>query len=852
MIKSCRTNSQLPSFSVEAKNQNRGNTRFSYVTFVTARINEYNITMKATEPQRVTVNGKLSGLPISLDNGNILISTSGEMGVIKFGFGMNVLFDFLHYLRIELMGRYTESVCGLCGNNNKNSSDDFATPAGTQAPNSIKLAESWKVEDGDHYCWHDCNGLCEICPPHYIKRYNSQDFCGLIAKAIHAAFSQCHEKIPPKSYLDSCVYDVCLNGGDKQTACQSLKVYAIACQREGVVIGDWRKEANCPLECGANSQYTLCGTACPNTCDDDSASTKCSDPCLEGCECNAGYVLTLGKCVPKETCGCTYKGFPYAQNEVFWDDDKCQTQCTCNPASKKVECRAAQCKPSEKCSTVNGVRGCYPVSYCKCSASADPHYSTCDQLKFDFQGNCAYQFSGLCNKTSGQPDYQVIVHNEHRGQKTVTFTKKVEIHFNGNEIVMGKEFSGKVKMNSHCINLPYTTADNTMSIYNSGRDIVVETYNGIKVTFDCKSRITATIPSTYAGAICGLCGDYNGDKTNDLTLKNGEKASNPTAFGDSWQVRENPGCRATEPTPPCPQLQTMTEQQRSSGKDCGVLLGKEGPFRDCHSKVNPDDYFDDCIYDSCYLKGRQAIFCQTLESYATDCQAAGATLYAWRTETFCAMSCPENSHYELCADPCPVTCSGRATTTSCDQSCTEGCACNNGFVFSGDQCVSRSQCGCVHMGQYYKRDEVFYPDDKCNDQCTCKEAGYVTCTAFSCGPNEECSLVDGIQSCHPVGYGTCNAIGDHHCHTLDGYHYDFQGGCIYTLAKPCGGNKNLTDFAVNVKNGKFVNGQGTVPVRVTLEVYGHTFTLTHQKSGVILVSIETTCSHDHTGIEVTL
>ncbi|XP_078511515.1 IgGFc-binding protein-like [Lissotriton helveticus] len=835
VVKSCETRGQLPYFNVEAKNQNRGNRRVSYVDMVNVQAHGQNITIYAMEHGHVRVNGIKSGLPITLAGGQMYIYNGGGYAVVEINSGPKIYFDWKHYLRVDLKSSYTGRVCGMCGNNNKDPNDDFVTPEGTQATSIEEFAKSWKVEDGDLTCWHDCSGQCKVCPPNLSETYKTESFCGLLAKATDGPFSQCHAKIDPQGYLDNCIYDVCLNNGAKQAACQSLKVYADTCQKAGVTIGDWRKEAHCPLDCGPNSEYKLCGTACPSTCENDIASTTCSDPCVETCECIEGFVLSLGKCVPKNTCGCSYKGLPYVQNQVFWEDDKCERRCTCNPTTNQIECRAAQCKSSEKCGIVNGVRGCNPVGYGTCSTFGDPHFYTFDGEKFAYQGDCVYQFSALRNKTVDLVDFQVNVQNEHRGSKHVTFTRTVEFIVHGLIIVISKQFPGTVMLNSQRINLPYHTDDDKVSMYKAGSNVVVKSDNGITLTFDCQSRITMKLPRTYAGFVAGLCGDFDGDKTNDLTLKNGEKATTPTAFGDSWKTRDIPGCKVGAPPPTCPNLQDMKDSQRSSGTDCGVLVKKDGPFRNCHSKVDPEGYFEDCVYDSCFYSGRQATFCQTLASYVAACQEAGGQVESWRMGTFCPKSCPGNSHYELCSSGCPITCCGLTTLIGSDSTCTEGCSCDDGFVLSGDQCVDISQCGCHYREKYYKKDEVFYPSGKCDTQCTCQEGGSVDCIPFTCGLNEECALEDGIQKCIPVGFGTCAILGDSHYATLDGRRYDYQGRCLYTLVKYSGGNKNLTPFAVNVKHKEYGNRQVTVTSMVTLVIYNHTFTMIQDKKGVILV-----------------
>ncbi|XP_029432080.1 IgGFc-binding protein-like [Rhinatrema bivittatum] len=264
----------------------------------------------------------------------------------------------------------------MCGNYNGNPNDDFMTPQGVAAPDAIDFGKSWKVEDGDRFCWHNCNGVCKTCSQDLQKKYENELLCGLITKQVDGPFRQGHPVIDPKIFMDNCVYDMCMTDGYKQSLCQALKTYGEACQRKNITIYEWRKTAGCPMQCPENSQYKICGSACPTTCNDD--AVKCTEPCVETCECNDGFVLDEGKCAPKSICGCIFEGRLYEANEKFWGDKKCEKQCICNPSTRQVECMATKCKANQKCDVVKGIQDCYPMTYGTCSASGDPHYVTFD------------------------------------------------------------------------------------------------------------------------------------------------------------------------------------------------------------------------------------------------------------------------------------------------------------------------------------------------------------------------------------------------------------------------------------------------------------------------------------------
>uniref|UniRef100_A0A8C3H5H3 VWFD domain-containing protein n=1 Tax=Chrysemys picta bellii TaxID=8478 RepID=A0A8C3H5H3_CHRPI len=447
-------------------------------------------------------------------------------------------------------------------------------------------------------------------------------------------FSRCHSMIDPKIYLDNCVYELCMSDGHQEMLCQALTSYADACRGEGVDISEWRTLVGCSLPCPENSQYQLCGSACPATCNDQAAPDNCSLPCVETCQCNEGFVLDAGKCIRKAGCGCEFQGHLYAPGEQFWGDSTCTRRCVCDPQSRQVSCEAAGCRTGEQCQVKKGFPNCYPTGYASCTASGDPHYTSFDGQRFDFQGSCLYQLAGRCQEREELVDFQVLVQNDNRGFRAVSFTRAVEVRVYGVNITVSRDYPGRVLVNGVLINLPYSTDDGKISMYRRGQDAAIQTDFHLTIAFDWQGRVTLTAPSTYAGSLCGLCGNFNGDKGDELTMRDGRVAPNATAFGQSWRVAETPDC--TEPEKQeCSNLAAIDRHQRKIQGECGMILSTAGPFRECHRKVPPEGYFQDCIYDYCFFRGQQAVVCQNLASYAAACQAAGVTIEPWRSNRFC-------------------------------------------------------------------------------------------------------------------------------------------------------------------------------------------------------------------------
>uniref|UniRef100_A0A3Q3B389 VWFD domain-containing protein n=1 Tax=Kryptolebias marmoratus TaxID=37003 RepID=A0A3Q3B389_KRYMA len=812
IAKNCGDNS-LPAFEVLALNENRGSRRVSYVGQVIIKLYDLTITVVRSENSRVRVSVKhVLHLPIVLNNGKLNMFQSGRSAVIAASFGLTVRYDWDHNLVVALSNSYAGKTCGLCGNFNGNPNDDFATPSGTQVAGVVAFGSSWKVPGvgTNPHCTNDCVAGCDSCDSKLLKKYEGDTFCGLITKE-NGPFIKCHSVVDPQAYMESCKYDLCMGDGLRKFLCKALEAYTDACQDAGVQVQDWRKLAKCTAVCPANSHYELCGNACPATCSDPNAPSKCKRSCVESCTCNNGFVLSGDKCVPAAKCGCTYEGRYIPAGEAFWADQSCTQWCKCDPRSKRIECQNKSCGKNQQCKVVNGIRKCQSISFSTCQATGDPHYVSLDGKKFDFQGTCVYQLAALCTQDPELVPFEVHVQNEHRANRGVSYTKLVEIKVYSISIVITKTHKGLIMVNDELVNLPINLSEGQISVRKSGWYAVLTTDFGLKVTFNWENAVFVTLPSSYKGAVCGLCGNYNDVPQDDLTPKNGDKPVKPTEFGTSWQVAEIPGC-VGGCKGVCPSCDITKKIQYEKEDFCGIIRDPKGPFRECHAKIDPAGYFEDCVYDVCLYNGRKDVLCQAITSYTSACQGAGATVYSWRTSQFCAVKCPINSHYEVCATACFATCNSLAPPEGCEALCQEGCTCDEGFILSGDLCVPFSQCGCMYDDRYYRVGEVFYPSGQCQEECKCTQDG----EKLTCGPNEKCKLENGVQKCHPVGKGVCQASGDPHYTSYDGQKFDFQGTCTYTLSKSCGlEGTHLEAFSIQVENVQWDRMRGRKSVSVT-------------------------------------
>uniref|UniRef100_A0A7N4P0N7 VWFD domain-containing protein n=1 Tax=Sarcophilus harrisii TaxID=9305 RepID=A0A7N4P0N7_SARHA len=581
----CGGPSSLPAFTVTTKNENRGNPSVSYVRIVTVTAHGTNISVHKGEAGRVRVNGVLTTLPVSEAGGRLVVSQGPGLAVLETDFGLRVTYDWNWRVEVTLPSSYHGAVCGLCGNMDKDPTNDMAFPNGTLASSIPSWGGSWRVPEWDPFCWDECHGNCPTCEEDKKEQYGGPDFCGPLAPGAGGPFSACHAHIKPDPFFTGCVLDVCLGGGSQDILCPALASYAAACQAAGIAIGDWRTQAKCPYPCGPNSHYELCVPACPPSCPGPAPAPPCSGKCSEGCQCDDGFILSGSVCVAREGgCGCWANGTYHEPGAEFWADASCSSLCRCEPSQGQLLCNPASCGPGQECAILStGLRGCRPLSSATCQASGDPHYVTLDGRLFDFQGSCEYLLSGTCTDPQpGTETFFVTVANAHRGNKAVTYTRDVTLHVYDHSFSLSSSFPRKLKVDDQLVALPFRL-DTRLQAYLSGASVVIETVFSLSLTFNGDSLVQLRVPAPYAGTLCGLCGDYNGDPANDLTPKGGQPGNDPVAFGHSWKVGGGPDCGVCPPSE-CPDSCSEQEQAQFGGPEaCGLISAVQGPLAACHS-----------------------------------------------------------------------------------------------------------------------------------------------------------------------------------------------------------------------------------------------------------------------------
>ncbi|KFQ21679.1 Mucin-2, partial [Merops nubicus] len=169
--------------------------------------------------------------------------TVGLYLVIEASNGVMLIWDRKTTLFIKLTPDYKTKLCGLCGNFDDKSSNDFTTRSGLQETNALKFGNSWKQSPM-------CPDVTQEIKPCDMKPHRkswAEKECSIIRSEV---FKICHSKVDPMPFYEACVHDACScdSGGDCECFCSAVAAYAQECIKAEACVF-WRTPDICPIFC---------------------------------------------------------------------------------------------------------------------------------------------------------------------------------------------------------------------------------------------------------------------------------------------------------------------------------------------------------------------------------------------------------------------------------------------------------------------------------------------------------------------------------------------------------------------------------------------------------------------------
>lgn len=585
-----------------------------------------------------------------------------------------VVWDTNKLVKITVPPSLRGKTKGLCGNMDGDKNNDLISPEGIKQKTVELFVESWKSPK--HNIGDCIEGPTDIfkCSSEE-KRKKGESLCTQIYQ--NQKLSKCMTIFNVKELIKSCISDYCgcTDFDPSSCICESGESFANECSSKNIILDQgWRDLNICPFTCPQGKIYNHCGPINELKCGD---IEKLTQKCMEGCYCQEGSLVdNFGKCVKKQDCNCEKDGRIFKPNSEYI-----------------VDCNNCICK--------NGLWDCEKKNCSSdCTIHGDPHYKTFDGTKYDFMGKCSYYLLYTKNLTIVGENVPCPVDPKdmEKAKNMVSCTKSVTVSYmvDNQWRLIKLKYNKIVEVDGNVVNNFPITLDDIVTVKKTSSNVILDFVDGLHIEWDAINGMANTVriraPFSYYKKTMGMCGTFNGDKSDDFTLPNGRITNSVPGFGQKWQTDDYCLYKDLPPTAdhPCKKDPIVKEK---ADKLCSKLKGDI--FKSCHTKVNPEESYQDCMFDMCASMAEDIdFFCAIMSTHACDCSQQGIVVEWRKSVSECNPDlCPKDQFFDSCADSCKLSCKDYHQK-NCKSNCIATCRCPDGQAIYNNKCVPISKCPC--------------------------------------------------------------------------------------------------------------------------------------------------------------
>ncbi|XP_045351240.1 BMP-binding endothelial regulator protein isoform X4 [Leopardus geoffroyi] len=417
----------------------------------------------------------------------------------------------------------------------------------------------------------------------------------------------------------------------------------------------------------------------------------------------------LGTCCP--TCpGCVFEGVQYREGEEFQPEGNKCTRCSC--VGGRTQCVREVCPilscpqhlshipPGQCCPKCLGQRKVFDLPFGSCLFRSDV-YDNGSSFLYDNCTACTCQDSTVvCKKKCSHPGSCI------RGEETCCEEcllrvppEDVKVCKFGNKVFRDGEMWSSVncticacvKGKTECRKkqcVPISSCPQGKILNRKGCCPICT--ESLEISWDGDSFVEVMAAPHLKGKLCGLCGNYNGHKRDDLIGGDGNFKFDVDDFAESWRVESNEFCNRPRKKPVPELCQGTVKVKLRAHRECQKL--KSWEFQTCHSTVDYATFYRSCVTDMCECPVHKNCYCESFLAYTRACQREGISVH-WEPQQNCAATqCKHGAVYDTCGPGCAKTCDNWNEIGPCNKPCIAGCHCPANLVLHKGRCIKPVLC----------------------------------------------------------------------------------------------------------------------------------------------------------------
>ncbi|XP_045684838.1 BMP-binding endothelial regulator protein isoform X3 [Phyllostomus hastatus] len=416
-----------------------------------------------------------------------------------------------------------------------------------------------------------------------------------------------------------------------------------------------------------------------------------------------------GACCP--TCpGCVFEGVQYREGEDFQPEGNKCTKCSCiggRTRCVREVCPILSCPrhlshvpPGQCCPKCLGQRKVFDLPFGSCLFRSDV-YDNGSSFLYDNCTACTCRDStvvckrkcsrpGSCDKGTEACCEECLLRVPPEDIKVCKFGSKI---FRDGEMwsSVNCTICACVKGRTECRKkqcAPISSCPQGKILNRKGCCPICT--ESLEISWDGDSFVEVMAAPHLKGKLCGLCGNYNGHKRDDLIGGDGNFKFDVDDFAESWRVESNEFCNRPRRKPAPELCQGAVRVKLRAHRECQKL--KSWEFQPCHSTVDYATFYRSCVTDMCECPVHKNCYCESFLAYARACQREGIGVH-WEPQQSCAATqCKHGAVYDTCGPGCAKTCDNWNEIGPCNKPCVAGCHCPANLVLHRGRCIKPVLC----------------------------------------------------------------------------------------------------------------------------------------------------------------